>query len=255
VAPAIIAVHLSGRMTGIVRRAGTQLAGWRLPTADPDPFHDLKTTLDHLVDLLQPGDRVALVRLPSPTALTGHGAGWRVLRRALLLGALLHDPLMDWAPLLARATAYDTWHLSGYPTELVGPREHRGSGRLRACRAAWDLAGAARPDGPPTVAVAEDRARVPELAEVTEQPVTNWPGTRSILRMTCHVCGHTSSRYVRDTDPAEAHQRYHADFARQHVGWHLQAAGRLGTLLVADTAHAIHQAAHAAEPAKAVTAR
>src|SRR4029453_18336332 len=58
-------------------------------------------------------------------------------------------------------------------TALVGPREHKGSGRLRACRAAWDLAGAALPEGPPTVAVAADRARVSELAEVTaEQPVT-----------------------------------------------------------------------------------
>jgi hypothetical protein len=248
VAPAIIAVHLSGRMTGIVRRAGTELAGWRLLAADPDPFTDLKTILDHLVELLQPGDQVALVRLPSPTALTGHGAGWRVLRRALLLGALLNDPLMDWAPLLARSAAYGTWHLSGYPTELVGPREHRGSGRLRACRAAWDLAGAARPEGPPILAVAADRARVPELAEVTaEQPVTTWPGTRAVLRMACHVCGHTSSRYVRDSDPAEAREREHAEFARVHVGWHLQASGRLGTLLVADTAHAIHQAATAAE--------
>ena len=246
-APAIIAVHPTGRRTSIVRRAGNELTGWRLTAADPDPFGDLKTILDQLVELLRPGDRVALVRLPSPTALTGHGAGWRVLRRALLLGALLNDPLMDWAPLLVRHAAYGTWHLSGYPAELVGPREQRGSGRLRVCRAAWDLAGAARPDGPPTLAVAEDRARVPELAEVTEQPVTSWPGTRAILRMTCRVCGGTSSRYVRDSDPGNAREREHVEFARVHVGWHLQAAGRVGTLLVADTAQAIHQAAEAAE--------
>src|SRR4029450_7967250 len=194
------------------------------------------------------GDRVALVRLPSPTALLGHGAGYSVLRCAVLLGALLNDPLMPWAPLLVRSTAYGTWHLSGYPTQLVGPRERTGSGRLRVGRAAWDLAGAALPDGPPTVAVAADRARVPELAEVTEQPVTSWPGTRAVLRMTCHVCGGTSSRYVRDTDDsADARAREHAEFARVHVGWHLQAAGRLGTLLVADIAHAIHQAAQVAE--------
>jgi hypothetical protein len=245
VASAIIAVHPTGRMTGIIRRAGNELTGWRLPTADPDPFHDLKTILDHLVDLLQPGDRVALVRLPSPTALLGHGAGHSVLRRALLLGALLNDPLMDWAPLLVRHAAFGSWHLSGYPSALVGPREHRGSGRLRVCRAAWDLAGAALPDGPPTVAVATDRARVLELTEVTEQPVTTWPGTRAILRMTCHVCGSTSTRYVRQDDPADARAREHAEFARVHVGWHLQAAGRLGSLLVADTAQAIAQAAAA----------
>src|SRR4029450_13217111 len=131
VVPVIIAVHLSGRRTGIVRRDGNELAGWRLLPADPDPFHDLKTILDHLVDLLQPGDRVALVRLPSPTALLGHGAGHSVLRRALLLGALLNDPLMDWAPLLVRPAAFGSWHLSGYPSALVGAREQRGRGRGR----------------------------------------------------------------------------------------------------------------------------
>jgi hypothetical protein len=241
VTSAIVAVHAAGRCTGIVRRAGTTLTGWWLfPHADhPLPAY-VQAAVDRLATLVEPGDRLALVALPSPTALLGHGASYGTIRRAVLLGALLTAPA-GWAPLLCRPALYGSWRLAGYPAELVGPRERVGAGRLRACRAAWDLAGAALPGGPPTAAA--EAARLGELATVAEQPAP-WPGFRAILRATCGVCGSSSPRHVRDDDPASAADE-HARFTRQHVAWHLQASGRAGSLLVADTAQATNQPAGA----------
>jgi hypothetical protein len=169
----IVAVHCAGCLTGIVRRAGNTLTGWWLfPHADhPLPAY-AKAVVDRFATLVEPGDRLAMVALPSPTALAGHGAGYGVVRRAVLLGALLGGP-GGWAPLLCRPALYGSWLLTDYPHELVGPRERLGAGRLRACRAAWDLAGAALPDGPPTAAAG--RARLGELATVVEQPQSSGP--------------------------------------------------------------------------------
>ena len=188
-ARAIVAVHSASRCTGIVRRAGNTLTGWWLFThADyPLPAY-VQAVVDRLATLVVPGDRLALVALPSPTALLGHGASYGTVRRAVLLGALLAAPA-GWAPLLARPALYGSWRLGDYPAELVGPRERLGAGRLRACRAAWDLAGTAMPDGPPTAAA--DRARLGELATVVEQSESHWPGWRVLLR-TCQVCAWTS---------------------------------------------------------------
>ena len=240
-ARAIVAVHSASRCTGIVRRAGNTLTGWWLFThADyPLPAY-VQAVVDRLATLVVPGDRLALVALPSPTALLGHGASYGTVRRAVLLGALLAAPA-GWAPLLARPARYGSWRLGDYPAELVGPRERLGAGRLRACRAAWDLAGTAMPDGPPTAAA--DRARLGELATVVEQSESHWPGWRVLLR-TCQVCAWTSPRHLRDDDPASAADE-HADFTRQHVTWHLEASGRARSLLVADTAEAANQPAGA----------
>jgi hypothetical protein len=241
-APAIVAVHCAGRCTGIARRAGDTLTGWWLFTHAEDPLPAYaQAVVDRLATLVEPGDRLALVALPSPTALLGHGAGYGVVRRAVLLGALLTAP-DGWAPLLCRPALYGSWQLAGYPAELVGPRERAGAGRLRACRAAWDLAGAAMPGGPPTAAA--EAARLGELATVAEDPEAHWPGWPGwrTIRRTCHVCGSTSPRHLRDDDPTSAADE-HADFTHQHVTWHLEASGRAGSLLLADTAQATSQPA------------
>jgi hypothetical protein len=242
VAATIIAVHQLGRRTAIVRRAGNTLAAWRLLEHTDDLIEQTSGILDHLAQLIHPADRVALVALPEPAALGGHGTGYTDLRRAVLLGALLHDPLTRWAPLLVRPALYGCWVLSGYPAALVGPRERRGAGRLRLCRAAWDLAGAAMPDGPPTLAT--DQARLGELVSVTRQPV-DWPGFRAVLRARCAVCGTTSPVHVRTDDPVDREDldRERTRFTAQHVAWHLKASGRAGRLVVLDTAQAITTAA------------
>jgi hypothetical protein len=231
--PAIVAVHSAGRLTGIVRRAGNDLTGWDLFTHSSLGLVEHATAvLDRTATLVKPGDRVALVTLPDPADLLGHGAGSGVIRRAVLLGTLLTDPLACQAPLLVHQANYGSWLLDGYPPELVGPRERSGAGRLRACRAAWDLAGAAMPDGPPTSAA--DQARLGELATVTEDPASHWPGWRTMLR-TCHACNQTS-RYQVPADSPTTTGDEHARFTREHVALHLQASGRAGSLLVADTA-------------------
>ena len=238
---AIVAVHCAGRLTGIVRRAGTALTGWWLFThADHSLPAYARVVVDRLAALVEPGDRLALVALPSRSALLGHGAGYGTVRRAVLLGALLSAPA-GWAPLLARPALYGSWLLAGYPAELVGRRERVGAGRLRACRAAWDLAGTVMPDGPPTTAA--DQAHLGELATVAEQPESHWPGWRVLVR-TCRVCGQASPRHVREEDwDAASVATEHADFTRQHLAWHLQASGRAGSLLVADAAQATSQPA------------
>jgi hypothetical protein len=243
VASTIIAVHQAGRRTGIVRRVGNQLAGWRLLVHGDDLLEQTATILDHLAQLLEPDDRVALVALPTATGRFGLGASFSELRRAVLLGGLLHDPLTGWAPLLVAPADYGAWQLAGYPAALIGPRERRGGGRLRACRAAWDLAGAALPDGPPSIAA--DTARLAELASVTVEPVREQPGYRAIIRVCCGVCGTRSTRYVPSDAPAEAGdpERERTRFVDQHLTGHLQACGRAGSLLVLDTAQALTRAA------------
>jgi hypothetical protein len=245
VASTIIAVHQAGRRTGIVRRTGNTLAAWRLLGHGDDPLEQTATILDHLATLTEPGDRVALAALPAPATLTGHGTGYTHLCRAVLLGALLHDPLTGWAPLLVRQADYGTWHLAGYPAELIGPRERRGGGRLRLCRAAWDLAGAAMPGGPPSIAA--DTARLAELATVTTEPVRDWPGYRTIVHTGCGICGTRSTRSVPTDAPADADdpEQEQARFIDQHLRWHLQASGRAASLLVLDTAQAISSAVEA----------
>jgi hypothetical protein len=248
VASTIIAVHQAGRRTGIVRRTGTTLAGWRLLAHGDDPITQTATILDHLAQLLEPEDRVALAALPTATGRFGLGASYSELRRAVLLGALLHDPLTGWAPLLVAPADYGAWHLAGYPGELVGPRERRGGGRLRSCRAAWDLAGAALPGGPPTIAT--DIAGLAELASITVEPVREQPGYRAIVRAGCGVCGLRNTRYVPSDAPAEAGdpERERARLVEQHLTGHLQACGRAGSLLVVDTAQVITSASTQAMP-------
>jgi len=232
---AIIAVHPASQWTGLARRDGDQLAGWRLLPRDPNPAAYLTSVLDALASLHQPGDRAALAALPAPAHTIGHGVTYAEVCRALVLGALLATPA-PWPtpPLLVRPAAYGSWLLAGYPAELVGRRERRGAGRLRACRAAWDLAGAALPDGPPSAAA--EQAGLPELAEVTQRPLTNWPGYVASLTATCRVCGGRQDRYVPDqADPAQAREQFHAEFAAGHIASHLRASGRAGCLLAAAT--------------------
>jgi hypothetical protein len=241
-AATIIAVHQVGRRTAIVRRTGNELAGWRLLGHGDDFIEQTSLILDHLAALIQPGDRVAVVGLPTPADLLGHGSHYGDLRRAVLLGALLHDPLTPWAPLLVGPADYGSWHLSGYPGELVGPREQRGAGRLRICRAAWDLAGAALPDGPP--ALADDLAHAAELATVTVSPPAR-PGDRDRFRAEiqarCGVCSTSLRDWVLHQDPPDADdpEQAHATFLERHVSLHLEVSGRARNLVTLDTAQAI----------------
>jgi hypothetical protein len=227
-AAAILGVHATARGTGIVRRAGTDLAGWCHLDRGDTPAGYLTGVLGALEGLGQAGDRVALVALPAPAALAGTGVGYGALCRALLLGALLADP-GGWAPPLLVAPAdYGAWLLAGYPPALVGQRERRGVGRLRGCRAAWDLAGAAVPGGPPSAAA--DRARLPELAAIEQRAC---PGYAAVLVAHCGVCGAQQYRYVHQGDDLDqAGEVFRAEYADHHVGLHLRASGRAGSLLL-----------------------
>jgi hypothetical protein len=228
-AAAILGVHATARGTGIVRRAGNDLAGWRHLDRDDTPAGSLAGVLGALGALGQPGDRVALQALPRPAALAGNGVGYGALCRALLLGALLAQPARWAPPLLVAPADYGAWLLAGYPPALVGARERRGTGRLQACRAAWGLAGAALPDGPPTAAA--DRQRLPELAAVEQRAC---PGYAAVLVACCGVCGGQQYRYVpQGDDPDQAAEGFRAEYADHHVGRHLRACGRAGNLLLA----------------------
>jgi hypothetical protein len=229
-AAAVIGVHASARGTGIVRRAGNDLAGWRHLDRANTPAGYLTGVLGALAELRQPGDRVALVALPAPAARVGNGVGYGELCRALLLGALLADRGSWAAPLLVAPADYGAWLLAAYPPELVGARERRGAGRLRVCRAAWDLAGAALPAGPP--AAAADHAGLPELATIEQRD--GYGGYAALLVARCGVCGGQQYDYVdQGSDPAEAREAFHAQYAQDHVGLHLRCSGRAGSLLLA----------------------
>jgi hypothetical protein len=225
---AILGVHASARGTGIVRRVGNDLAGWRHLDRDDTPAAYLAGVLSALEALGQPGNRIALVALPRPAVLAGNGVGYGALCRALLLGALLAQPARWAPPLLVRPADYGAWLLAGYPAELVGARERRGAGRLRGCRAAWDLAGAALPAGPPTAAA--DRQRLPQLAGIEQRAC---PGYAGVLVARCGVCGGQQYRYVpQGSDLDQARAAFRAEYADHHVGRHLRASGRAGCLLL-----------------------
>jgi hypothetical protein len=243
-AAAILGVHATARGTGIVRRAGSDLAGWRHLDRTTDPAGYLTGVLGALGALGQPGDRIALVALPAPAALVGNGVGYGELCRALLLGALLAQPAR-WAPLLVGPADYGAWLLAAYPPALVGARERRGAGRLRCCRAAWDLAGAALPDGPPSAAA--DRQRLPELAAIEQRD--GYGGYAALLIARCGVCGGQQYRYVpQGSDPDQAGQAFRAEYADHHVGVHLRASGRAGCLLLDPAAVQAAQPGHPRAP-------
>jgi hypothetical protein len=228
----MVAVHPTGRSTAIVRREAAQLTGWSLLGNDQgtDQLAHATAVCDQSIELAQSGDRVALVTLPARAQTLGHGVSYRHLLRAMLLGALFADARTPSVPLLVRPAAYGAWHVSGYPAELVGSREQRSADRLRACRAAWDLAGAALPDGPGTLTA--DRTHGRELVTVVVELVPDWTVMRAWLRLDCRLCGdHTNGRYVRndedDRDPTEATAGYQAE----HIDWHLTLPGRAGCRL------------------------
>jgi hypothetical protein len=229
----VVAVHPTGRSTAIVRRAATQLSGWSLLANDhgTDPLAHATAVRDQLTELAEDDDRVALVTLPSRAQTVGHGVSYRHLLRAMLLGALSADPRTPLVPLLVDPAAYGAWHVSGYPGELVGSREQRGAGRLRPCRAAWDLAGAALPDGPGTLTA--DRAHGRELVTATVRPVTDWRVMRAWLRLDCRLCGdHDEGRYLRNDQDDQDPTRAAASYQAEHIDWHLVLSGRAGCRLV-----------------------
>jgi hypothetical protein len=163
VAPAIIAVFPAGRRVGIVRRHGDILTDHRLLTRADEPVAFLADVLDELAAIAGPGDRIAMTAVPWTAHLSSSRLLTGVVSRALLLGALVNDPLTPWAPLLVvPASRYGERALADYPAALIGPREQPWSarGRLWVCRAAWDLAGAALDHEPASGVI--DTARLRE---------------------------------------------------------------------------------------------
>jgi hypothetical protein len=148
VAAAIIAVFPAGRRVGIVRRQLDTLTDHSLLDRADEPIAFLADVLDELAASIQPGDRIAMTAVPWTAHLSSSRLLTGVVSRALLLGALVNDPLTKWSPLLVTPAAFDRLGqgaLADYPAALIGPREQPWSarGRLWVCRAAWDLAGAA----------------------------------------------------------------------------------------------------------------
>jgi hypothetical protein len=145
VAPAIIAVFPAGRRVGIVRRHLDILTNHRLLDRADEPVAFLADVLDELAAIHQPDDRIAMTAVPWTAHLSSSRLLTGVVSRALLLGALVNDPLTRWAPLLVvPAWRFGEDAVVRYPPALVGAREVAyARGRLWVCRAAWDLAGAA----------------------------------------------------------------------------------------------------------------
>jgi hypothetical protein len=144
-APAIIAVFPAAGRVGIVRRQRDTLTNHRLLTRADEPVAFLADVLDELAAMIQPADRIVMTAVPWRAHLSGTQLLTGVVARALLLGALINDPLTPWAPLLVvPIRPFGENSLQEYPSALVGPREvAHAHGRLWVCRAAWDLAGVA----------------------------------------------------------------------------------------------------------------
>lgn len=65
-----------------------------------------------------------------------------ILDTAVVFGILLGQLQPTWAHVIPPGN-HGAAFLRAYPPELVGAKEKKGSGELRHCRSAWDIAGAA----------------------------------------------------------------------------------------------------------------
>lgn len=151
----IIGVDPGGRNVGIVIRHGDELLNHRLlHRHDHEPRHEWAVRVADVVRTLWWNqDRpptVAVEDLNDPTPHLGLTSVRGLIDTAVVIGAIAgHSTgahLVMVPPARHGRTAEGLGRpglLATYPPQLVGPRETTGTGHLRHCRAAWDVAGAA----------------------------------------------------------------------------------------------------------------
>lgn len=140
----VVGVDPGGQTTGIVRRTGDRLDHYDLVIRGDSPM------ADYLQRVLIAVARAATDRTPKPLLAVED-----LTHPNPHLGVANVAGLLDTAQVLGAVTArwpnrrlvapggHGSHLLAAYPAELVGARERSGGGRLRHCRSAWDIAGAA----------------------------------------------------------------------------------------------------------------
>lgn len=146
-----VAVDPGGATTGIVVRSGDTLHVWALvernhlePTIDPYLSEVCDTIIrarDHARNLALSDDRYGPTTLavedindPTPNMRTISVRG--LIDTAQVVGAVA----ARWAVVRIPPGGHGMNPLGVYPEALRGGREKKGTGKLRHCRAAWDIA-------------------------------------------------------------------------------------------------------------------
>lgn len=148
-----IGVDPGGAETGLVwvNAHGAYVDHRVLDTASSRRWQDIAAELEELVE--DPGYVVAVEDVRKPTPHLGIIAVGGLLRAATVLGIVVGIRL---DAIVVPPAGLGSGPLAAYPDALRGPRERTGSGRLRHCRSAWDVALAAQ-----RVLQVHDRARQP----------------------------------------------------------------------------------------------
>jgi hypothetical protein len=141
----VLGVDPGGKWTGMVLRAHTgdvivNVLGIR---DDDEPIHEygaaMRETLFELGDGHQI-DAIALEGLTEPNPHMGMINVGGLLDTAVVYGAIGAWP---WpVPVyIVEPGGHGSAPLAAYPGELIGEREKKGTGVLKHCRSAWDIAG------------------------------------------------------------------------------------------------------------------
>lgn len=143
----VVGVDPGGQTTGIVARHGNMLDLATLVTRKDWTFDRylrevVAATGDALRLAREIDDRalLALEDLTHPNPHMGLANVMGLLDTAQTIGALR----LAFRAVMVPPGRNGSRPLHFYPTELVGPHEAKGTGKLRHCRSAWDVAGAAK---------------------------------------------------------------------------------------------------------------
>lgn len=157
----IVAVDPGGKHTGVVtmqpdgsydahtllrRNSHEQIGAWCHRVTDVVASHATEAATVHAA-----GDsrttvmgrvRIASEGLNKPTPQMGVTNVQGIIDTACVLGALMN--ILYGEVMVIPPARHGTGPRQAYPDQLWSPREHVGQGELRHCRAAWDVALAAR---------------------------------------------------------------------------------------------------------------
>ena len=124
---------VDGKLAGhqVVQRKGSSLQEWVVAVWDaqwdlldkaPGPGPEVLVCVE---DVIAPNPHLGLIQVRG------------LLDAAAVLGVVL----LDWGDVqVVPPDGHGSAPLRAYPPELVGPNEPRGTGVLRHCRSAWDIA-------------------------------------------------------------------------------------------------------------------
>jgi len=141
----VVGIDPGGAATGIVAREGDTLVGWCLLERDRDQSfeHWVRECAETARTFVAKTEAtlVAIEMINEPT--------WHVRQRPITVLGILDTQAVIGALLVSLPNVVlvppggnGSGPLLAYPKELVGAREHRGTGYRRHLRSAWDLAGA-----------------------------------------------------------------------------------------------------------------